>query len=556
MTHKAPKCSKCNNCDAIHTSVLNDSVSSCPSATQQCAACITVDKLKLEVEETMERLKELLQDLRQAKTEMNQRHSTIFKKLPAEILYSVFESYVSDPVAPGDGGGTFNQSFRREKMARPTVLSQVCSQWRQVALATPRIWTTVVLMWDVSAEEEINRVHEWISRTRGFPLDMYMNTSRASMRRIDDWPCPFDSVNPLFFPLLEAIASTSGKWRYFTAYAPYCVLEYLGQHVRDVDLLEELSLRRVFSSEVSAGLLWTHCQPAPQSVELIDYLPNKINVQWNAVTTMRVSHAHINTAQCLKLLSSARELITCIIRGIQREDGEQRSWHINRPAIKHAKIQNFTCTSSCLFILYRLKFPNLRTFACDWTNLKEIPDAFFESISYLKVLNILYIPRSVKAETLQSALSKVPRTVTHLFLSFDCYSSRGGDDESDPRFEILRIFDQTAAISNANTVLPSLTSLEIRTDAANFPWKYISKCFGSIVDNTTADQNAHRRRRPLSRFRVTDRRTGEREQVLIPPDVLKELIVLQHNGAEIIFRRDNGDDLLARSIVDAGLEKD
>ncbi|KAF4611588.1 hypothetical protein D9613_004533 [Agrocybe pediades] len=552
MTQTRKKCLECNNCDAIHTSALNDSVSLCPSGTQKCAACITVDKLKSEVEETMERLKELLQDLRQAKMQMNQRHSTIFNKLPAEILYSVFESYVSDRVAPGYRGEAFNRHFRREKMASPTVLSQVCSQWRQVALATPRIWTTVVLMWDVSAEEEIDRVREWISRTRGFPLDIYMATSSASMNRMDDWPCPLDSVNPSFFPLLQAIASTSGQWRNFTAYVPHCVLEYLGQHVKNFGSLEELSIYRVGGLGATPNTVWAECQPAPKSVNLRYCSLDTMNIQWNTVTTMDV--IDITIEQFVTLLSSAPGLITCTV-DFKLEIGEERSWHVNRPAIKHAKIQNFTTTSSsCSFVFYRLKLPNLRTFTCNWTNLEQTPDAFFQSILDLKILNITYIPRSVKAETLQSALSKVPRTVTHLFLSFDHYSSRGGDDESDPRLEILRIFDQTAAVVNANTVLPSLTSLEIRTDAANFPWKYISKCFGSIVDNTTADQNAPRRRGPLSRFQVTDWRAGDREQVLIPPDVLKELMVLQHNGAEIIFRRENGDDLLARSIVDAGLD--
>ncbi|KAF4611614.1 hypothetical protein D9613_004511 [Agrocybe pediades] len=573
MAPKTKKCLKCNNCDAIHTSILNDSVSSCPSGIQQCAACLTVDKLKSEVEETIQRLKELLQNLRHAKTQMNQRHSAIFKKLPAEILYSVFESYVSaDPALPRDGFGTFDESCRRKKMARPTVLSQICSQWRQVALATPRIWTTVVLVWDVSAEEEIDCVREWISRTRGFPLDIFIDTSWESLRRSDDWPCPFDAVRPSFFHLLQAIASTSAQWRYFTAHAPYCVLEYLGQHVKNLGLLEELNINRLFSSEVSPHRFWAGSQPAPKSVHLLECSecsPNKMNVQWNAVTTIWV--ARITTEECLTLLSSARELITCTIEEIRREDREERSWHINRPAIKHAKIQNFTyIEASWLYIFYRLKLPSLKSFTCMWDMWESFEesqdhDLFLGSMPNMNVLNISHIS-NLNAKTLQSALSKVPRTVAQLFLACDYYGGR----ESDPRPEILRVFNQATvttgsdADTDANTdgglsvVLPNLTSLEIRTDATKFPWKDVPKCFAlPIEDNSAANQNAHRRRRrPLSRFRVTDPSMDKKAQVLIPADVLKELLVLQHNGAEIIFQREDGDDLLARSIVDAGLDKD
>ncbi|KAF4612161.1 hypothetical protein D9613_004551 [Agrocybe pediades] len=555
-TPKATKCLKCDNCDAIHTSVLNDSVSSCPSGIQKCAACITVDKLKLEVEGTMERLKELLQDLRQAKMQMNQRHSTIFNKLPAEILYSVFESYVSDPVAPGYRGETFSRHFRREKMARPTVLSQVCSQWRQVALAIPQIWTTVVLMWDVSAEEEIDRVREWISHTRGFPLDMYMVTSMDSLDRSDDWPCPFNSVHPSFFPLLQAIASTSVQWRYFTAHAPYCVLEYLGQHMKHLGLLKEMNIRPVFS-KYSPSPLWAYCQPAPKSVQLIDCLPNKMNIQWSAVTTIKV--AYMTTEQCLTLLSSASNLITCVFEDVRREKNEERSRHISRPSIKHEKIKSFTYDSNCSFIFYRLKLPNLRSFTCRLVNFDENHEGFFKSVSDLKELGVLSI--SYNAEMLRSMLSKMPGTVADLSLTCEKNYSH---PEIDSMVEVLRVFDQTAVVNtntNAKTdglILPNLTSLEIRADTEEFPWNYVPKCFGPIVGNI-GERNGLRRR-PLSRFRVTDETKhrsasdDDKRKHLIPADVLKELVALQRNGAEIMFQHMDGVDMLARSIVNAGLD--
>ncbi|KAF9555598.1 hypothetical protein CPC08DRAFT_820971 [Agrocybe pediades] len=561
MTNKATKCLKCDNCDAIHTSVLNDSDSSCPSGVQKCTACKNVDKLRLEVKDTIARLKHLLQDLRHAKTEMNHNHSAVSTKLPPEILYSIFESYVSDPVLPRDGNGTFDESCRRKKMARPVVLSQVCSDWRQVALATPQIWTNVVLLWDVRGQKEIDRVRKWISRSRRFPLDMYLDTSSRGRGSVEDWPPPFDSLHPSFFPMLQLIASTSAQWRYFTTRAPYCVWEYLGQHVRDIDLLEELNMRRVFSGEVSEGLLWTHCQPAPESVELFDCLPNRINIQWNTVTTMKV--AHVNTEQCLTFLSSASNLVTCIFEDIRREDGEERLRHVSRPAIKHEKIQNFTYDSDYSFISYRLELPNLRSFTCRLDTFNEFHEGFFESMLGLKELSISRI--SCNAETLQSVLLKVPEKVTHLSLTCE---KNYRDRQIDSRAEVMRVLDQTLHVStntNANTddlILPNLTSLEIRADTKDFPWKYVPQCFGPIVVGNIGELKGLRRRRPLSRFRVSDetwlRCTSDcdKSRHLIPADVLKDLVALQRKGVEIMFQHMDGVDMLARSIVNAGLGND
>ncbi|KAF9553377.1 hypothetical protein CPC08DRAFT_713795 [Agrocybe pediades] len=552
------KCRDCENCDAIHTAVLNDSISQCPPGIQKCAQCRNVDRLTSEVEETIERLEKLLKDLRQAKTDMNRSHDMISRTLPPEILQSIFELYALDPALPQDGCDTFDERYRRKKMARPVVLSQVCSNWRQVALATPRIWTTVVVTWDVEfwgAEEEIDRLREWISRTRGFPLDIYMDTTSWRRRSADDDDPPFDSLDSSFCPFLQAIASTSAQWRYLTARAPYCALEYLGQHVQHLDL-EGLNISRVWSSgrKITPHPFWTHCQPAPKSVELIDCLPNKVNIQWNAVTTIKVTE--IYTEQCLSLLSSTPNLTTCIFEKIRPEDREELSWHINRPVVKHEKIQKFTYSSSffysCPFIFYRLELPNLRSFTCKARDLSEIRghDIFFSSVSNLNVLSVRDI--SCNYDTLHTILSKAPGTVTDLILSCRYHAHS--------EFAILRLFSETAVIDsngtpNAGTdvlILPNLNMLEIRTKTEKFPWKLVLKCFGVTP-----------RRRPLSRLRVIDRSdtmSGFFEKdggVLIPPDVLKELMALQrYDGVEIVFRHKSGYDLLARSIVDAGLEQD
>ncbi|KAF9555591.1 hypothetical protein CPC08DRAFT_711892 [Agrocybe pediades] len=564
MSQKSNDCSECNNCDAIHTSVLKDAFSSCQSGTQQCDACVSVDKLKSEVEETMERLKNLLLDLRHAKMEMNYSHSSILKKFPTEILSSIFESSMTI----SDQAPRSNYGVRKT----PLVLSQVCRNWRQVALETPLLWTRLSVIWDGRVEGQLNRLHEWIARTRGFPLDISLGTSRKTSIIAEDRPQILDSLSRSRVSFLQALASTSAQWRFFSASAPYCVLECLGQHVQDVALLKELYIDRLWSPEESTTPIWSQCQPAPKSVELYDCPPGKMNIRWDSVTTMTVSR--VSTEDCLTLLSSAPDLTTCHFHDINWVRHETLSQHMNQPAIKHEKIQTFTYTyfssSSPSFLFHRLELPNIRSFTCAWRVLDEIPQDFFGSMLKLEELKVSKITCDDETK-LASTLSNLPGTVTRLLLSCDSFHSDedeyGEGEARDSTVHILHILDQTAAVdtnSNAssyNLILPNLTFLEIETPGrVDIPWSYVPRCYGPVGDDPGEHDTVLRRRRPLTTIRIIDREMGcsfERKgKSLIPSGVLKELVTLQQKGAEIVYQNSrNGDDLFRSAIVDAGLDR-
>ncbi|KAF4612185.1 hypothetical protein D9613_004560 [Agrocybe pediades] len=563
MSQKSNDCSECNNCDAIHTSVLKDAFSSCLSGTQLCDACVSVDKLKLEVEATMERLKNLLLDLRQAKMEMNYNHSSILKKFPTEILSSIFESSMTI----SDQAPRSNYGVRKT----PLVLSQVCRNWRQVALETPLLWTRLAVIWDGRTEGQLDRVHEWIARTRGFPLDIFLGTSLKASITAEDWPQIFDSLSPSHVPFLQAIASTSAQWRVFSASVPYCVLEYLGQHVQDVVLLEELDINRLWSRQVTTTPIWSQCQPAPKSVELYDCPPEKMNIRWDSVTTMTVSR--VSTEDCLTLLSSAPDLTTCHFHDINWVRHETLSQHMNQPAIKHEKIQTFTYTyfssSSPSFLFHRLELPNIRSFTCAWRVLDQIPLDFFGSMLKLEELKVSKITCDDETK-LASTLSNVPGTVTRLFLACSSFLSHeeefGKGEPRDSTVHILRIFDQTAVVdtnptsSSYSLILPNLTFLEIETPGrVDIPWSYVPRCYGPVGDDPGEHDILLRRRRPLTTIRILDEMgfSFERKgKSLIPSGVLEDLMTLQQKGAKIVYQNsENGDDLFRSAIIDAGLDR-
>jgi len=90
-------CGDCHICGHTHRSALQY-YSTCPSSNKGCRGCNMVTKLQRDIEETAKKLTQLLADLQRAKTEMNYCHSTIIKKLPTEIVSTIFENFVASSI--------------------------------------------------------------------------------------------------------------------------------------------------------------------------------------------------------------------------------------------------------------------------------------------------------------------------------------------------------------------------------------------------------------------------------------------------------------------------
>ncbi|KAF8172254.1 hypothetical protein K438DRAFT_1612125, partial [Mycena galopus ATCC 62051] len=56
----------------------------------------------------------------------------------------------------------------------PTTISHVGRRWRQVALATGNLWTTIVLTFPTSSEQ-ITRTLVWLARSKTCPLDIFLD---------------------------------------------------------------------------------------------------------------------------------------------------------------------------------------------------------------------------------------------------------------------------------------------------------------------------------------------------------------------------------------------
>ncbi|KAJ7149633.1 hypothetical protein C8R46DRAFT_1358702 [Mycena filopes] len=84
--------------------------------------------------------------------------------VPTEITCEIFTHFL--PVYPLCPPLTGNKS--------PTLLTQVCRAWREIALSTPRLWRAMSLppLAGVSTERQLQRVDLWVERSGSCPLSL------------------------------------------------------------------------------------------------------------------------------------------------------------------------------------------------------------------------------------------------------------------------------------------------------------------------------------------------------------------------------------------------
>ncbi|KAE9407203.1 hypothetical protein BT96DRAFT_150224 [Gymnopus androsaceus JB14] len=97
------------------------------------------------------------------------------RRIPAEILSELFEL----ACLPRDG--IFHS--KHTLVSYTYNLSSVCAAWRQIAHTIPRLWSKLCFDYGrhrKASMTDIECVGEWVNRSRGLPLDVYLSLSLKS----------------------------------------------------------------------------------------------------------------------------------------------------------------------------------------------------------------------------------------------------------------------------------------------------------------------------------------------------------------------------------------
>lgn len=168
-----------------------------PSKTQVSEIQNTIAKGKQNIESVdamVLQMQSILDQLHQGRSAIDRyvkEHQAIImspiRRLPNELLGEIFAIYTDD---------------NREDPRSPWLLTQVCAGWRDVAVATPEVWSTIDLKLPASISNAyITMVTTWVARSRDHPLTFKISAFREPDRGS-------------YEPIAEIFAACSDRWKH------------------------------------------------------------------------------------------------------------------------------------------------------------------------------------------------------------------------------------------------------------------------------------------------------------------------------------------------------
>ncbi|PPQ86564.1 hypothetical protein CVT26_015073 [Gymnopilus dilepis] len=256
----------------------------------QCKGCVQLDCLNKQITDATILLEDLLKKRDDwMMTQINTRHDPFTSILPREIASLVFEHYVAD------GGSVF-------------FLSWVCRTWREIAWATPSLWTKInikIRPWNRQADVQFLKAH--IRHSGRLPLSISL-VDRA--RRLEEAPTfPVDET------LVDTVNQCSDRWEYLELELdPYLLQSFRGRSSSEVvaPMLEELVLSPDFCGpEDEDRVLFSvgQIKPRPSKIKFKNMPPQNIDIEWGVVTSVDASGIYLHEA--LDLLLRAPHATHC-----------------------------------------------------------------------------------------------------------------------------------------------------------------------------------------------------------------------------------------------------
>ncbi|KAF7325392.1 F-box domain-containing protein [Mycena venus] len=196
--------------------------------------------------------------------------------LPPEILAEIFIHClpVSGLVTP-------------DPAEPPLALCAICRWWREVALSTPRLWSSLLVDFD---DMHVDLYRKWLLRARSAPLSISLK----------DWD--EKEVLASVDPLLRTFVGLSRQWKNIEIDIGLDLACSIFPVDGDFPLLEHLSVS-VHASDLSISF----CEaPKLREVSILIYNPH-IQVPWHQLTTFRT--ANISISGCIEILRNASNLL-------------------------------------------------------------------------------------------------------------------------------------------------------------------------------------------------------------------------------------------------------
>ncbi|KAJ7140697.1 hypothetical protein C8R44DRAFT_866397 [Mycena epipterygia] len=353
--------------------------------------------------EEISRMQTLIEKLVQKRAEVNEfidAHLALVspaRRLPSDIVRTIFTA--SLPAS---------RNCAMTGQDSPLLLCQICSAWRELALSTPRLWSSphIVVPDHSRMKALVEMVALWLSRSGIIPLSFSVVVSRA---------CEYDCD---LKPLLDFLAEFSRRWKSIHIILP--TLDsfeiFASLSAEDVPMLQDAVVGGVIPS-FEANSPWDSLAflAAPSLLSLsitegchfpaLNYLSKRlVHLRIMSKPTEDLSFP-LTSAIVLGLLQQFPVLETCELALVGEAQSSWTGGSVVLPRLHHLSLWNQTLEREADLLFADLILPNMRSVDYRLTSASANALPFSPLVPALQRLrlDIVYIRGSVLLDYLRPA---------------------------------------------------------------------------------------------------------------------------------------------------------
>jgi len=268
---------QCSRCD---TKVLRPEQLCTVWDGKPCDACTEDMALEKEIQELEIAIEKIHTRRRALRTTMNKNHDRLIPKFPPEIISHIFIQYSP----PSEFFGIYDGN-------NPLNLGAVCQKWRELAWATPNLWTSLRIAplekYKSNLDDLPQLVKEWLERSASLPLTIIIEDHwdwlDICLRRNDE--------------VINTLNKHPARWRDIDFEIPANLL-HLFSGSSQGNILRRLILSHVSWGEVS--IFSMKSKPSPTELTLQEIGLPYVNIVWDNLTVASVDG--IGVDECFELV--------------------------------------------------------------------------------------------------------------------------------------------------------------------------------------------------------------------------------------------------------------
>ena len=454
-------CSLCKGVDAEDLPVACTVLEGGP-----CSACEERSEIRSQIKRLEEEIIKLKEKHYALRTTMNAIHDPFIHKLPPEIGSLIFRLCI-----PTSHLTFIESNYTQEELIQALRLGAVCRKWHELAWATPNLWETLWIMAIPSTLRTLARslpglIREWLDRSGALPL-----TILFFQMKVSDNDSEKEEFNDTINRIIEVLNLHSGRWRnlYLEIVPGSDILERLSGSMHPTQLFG-LELV-VFGRRSPTQNFMMKSKPFPTFLALHNFSPTSIDIGWDNITHVNLSH--LDASECVEVLRRAPA-----VEYFNRSDFIRRSddspVNVNAFTV-HPRVRSLDLSINAAKFLDMITVPALE----EWTHFPEgrLPVNAMVSLikrsgCCLKIMNLENISsRSQNLPTLFEAMPSLERLQIE-------FRTRNVNDVMDDI--LVRIFrsppDKSAIPADAShhMLLPRLQFMECKTP---FSWDRIPQLY-------------------------------------------------------------------------------